>query len=267
MTRPDVTVVGPKAVGVQTPAPLVRLAVIWVELSVVTRLPLASVTSMRRRLCEMPSDAMVDGLNEITVLVALPTALIVIDALQPVSEPELREIWPAPLVPATVVYVTELTPADVPTTCCVVGVRRPGVLLLNVMFVPLAFVTVLPFASLSVPLTVDVSTPLPVTLDGFAVQAMVDAGPNTVTGAEAERPSELVATTLHGWVAEFVAVAAKRPALVIAPQPPVTDQLMVAPADAPLAVNCCVPPTGSEAEAGVIVRPPVVAPGVVLIWK
>ena len=105
------------------------------------------------------------------------------------------------------------------------------------------------------------------TVLGVTEQASCVAGPKTDTGAEPVRPSELVATTLHGWVAEFVAVAANRPEDVIAPQPPLTDQLMVAPEAAPLAVNCCVPPTGSEADGGVIVRPPVVDPGAVLIWK
>lgn len=140
-----------------------------------------------------------------------------------------------------------------------------GVLLLNEIEVPDAFVTVLPFASLSVAVTVVVSLPLPLTLVGFAEQATWVAGPKTLIGAVALEPPA-VATTLHGWVAELVAVAAKRPAEVTAPQPPVTDQLTVAPAGAPFAVNCWVPPTGSDALAGERVMPPA-APGVVLIWK
>ena len=170
-------------------------------------------------------------------------------------------------MPATVVYVTEATPLDDCLTVTPVGVSSEGVLLLKLMLVELALVTVLPLASFSVPVMVVVSAPFPVTVAGFAEHVICVAGPKTETDAEPVRPSELVATTLQGCVAEFVAVAANRPDEVIAPQPPVTDQLMVAPADAPLAVNCCVPPTGNDADDGEIVRPPVAEPGVVLIWK
>src|SRR5205807_98150 len=149
----------------------------------------------------------------------------------------------------------------VPPDCvAVVGVSR-----LNVNVGELALLTVLPLASLSVPLTMTVFVPFAMVDVGLAEHAIELAGPKTVTGAVPVRPPA-VATTLHGWVAEFVAVAAKRPAEVIAPQPPVTDQLTVVPDGAPLAVNCWVPPTGIAAEDGEIVRPPV-AEGVVLIWK
>ena len=166
-----------------------------------------------------------------------------------------------------VVPVTDATPDDGVSVCGLARVRVEGVSLLIVIVGELALLTVLPFASFNVNVKT-IEALLFATADvGLAEQAICEAGPKTVTGAEPVRPSELVAMTVQGCVAEFVAVAAKRPAEVIAPQPPLTDQLMVAPADAPLAVNCCVPPTGSEAEAGEIVSPPPVAPGVVLIWK
>ena len=136
---------------------------------------------------------------------------------------------------------------------------------MNVIEVPEELVTVLPFASLSVAVTVVVSAPLPVTVVGLAEQEICVAGPKTLIGAVAVEPPA-VATTLHGWVAELVAVAAKRPEFVTAPHPPVTDQLTVEPVGAPVTVNCWVPPTGSDALDGERVIPPV-APGVVLIWK
>ena len=74
------------------------------------------------------------------------------------------------------------------------------------------------------------------------------------------------ATTLHGWLAEFIAVAAKRPVAVTAPQPPLTDQLTVAPVGWPLTVNCWVDPTWTDADDGDSVSP-ITGVGVVLIWK
>src|SRR4051812_26887427 len=68
----------------------------------------------------------------------------------------------------------------VPTTCPAFGNSSAGVLLLKVRYIVLPAFTVAPFTSLSVPVTVTVLMPLPVTVGGVAVQAMLVAGPKFV---------------------------------------------------------------------------------------
>jgi len=89
---------------------------------------------------------------------------------------------------------------------------------------------------------------------------MLAGGPKTVTAACAVMPAE-VATTAHGWLDELVAVAAKRPLVVIAPQPPVTVQ-----AAAMDDVNCRDCPTETAALTGAIVRGRT-GSGVAFCWK
>jgi hypothetical protein len=72
--------------------------VIWVVLSPITVLPFTSWMVTRKRETLAPSAAIVDGLTDIAVFVAVPGAEVVKVMLQPVSEPELREIWPVPAV-------------------------------------------------------------------------------------------------------------------------------------------------------------------------
>jgi hypothetical protein len=244
-----------------------RVTVICVDWSLMTRLPLASCTSTVRVEVETASAAIGFGENDEAVFVAAPMAPDAMITLQPVAEPDVgaAEIW---MLPDVVVDVTVrvATPEDGVAGFVPDRVPVVGVLLLNWIVGVLAFETVLPFASFSVAETIAVLVPFAVSEVGFEEHDSDETGPKTVIGATAVRPSELEATTLHGWVAEFVEVAAKRPALVTAPQPPVTDQLIVAPVPAPLAVNCWVPPTGIEAEAGEMVRPPP-AEGVLFCWK
>src|SRR5581483_288211 len=257
------------ALRVQTLAELEsRVAVMTVELSLITVLPLASWMETVSADVDAVSAAIGLRLRLAPVLVAVPGAEVGTIALQPVTPVPETDTCALPVF-VVVVAVTEATPADGEIVCGdpPFSVMRVGVLFVNVRAGELAFVTVLPFASLSVAVNTIVLLPFAMVEVGLAEQLTCVAGPKTLTGAEPVRPSELVAMTVQGCVAEFVAVAAKRPAEVIAPQPPVTDQLMVAPVPAPLAVNCWVPPTASEAEAGERVRPPVVEPGVVLTWK
>jgi hypothetical protein len=254
------------AVMLQTFAELEsRDAVRTVEVSLMTAFPLASWITTVYVEVDTVSAAIGLRLKDPAVFVAAPGAVVATIALQPVRLPEVpeTETWALP-VAVVVVAVTDAVPLDGVTGFVQPAVMRVGVTFVKLSVGVLALVTVLPFASFNVAMKTMVLLPFATVVVGVAEHAICDAGPKTVTGATAVRPSELEATTLHGCVAEFVAVAAKRPALVIAPQPPVTDQLMVAPAEAPLAVNCCVPPTGSEADDGVSVRPPP-APGV-LFW-
>jgi hypothetical protein len=72
--------------------------------------------------------------------------------------------------------------------------------------------------------------------------------------------------TLHGWLAEFIAVAAKRPVAVTAPHPPRTVHVGIAPVGRFVTVNCCVDPTPIEALVGERTRLNVGC-GVVLTWK
>src|SRR6266850_3531951 len=242
-----------------------RLAVRTVELSLNTVLPFASWMTTLNVEVEVVSAAIGLRLQAPEVLADAPGAVVATIELQPVSEPPETETCALPVL-VVVVAVTEATPFDGVTGFVQPWTMSVGVTSVKVRFGELALLTVLPFASLSVAVNTIVLLPFATVVVGLALQEICEAGPKTVIGAEAERPSELAALTEHGCVAEFVAVAAKRPALVTAPQPPVTDHVMVAPADAPLAVNCWVPPTGSEAEVGERVKPPV-PEGVVLIWK
>ena len=82
-----------------------------------------------------------------------------------------------------------------------------GVLFVKLRTVVWSFDTVLAFWSFSVPVTTFVVALSAGNVVLLVVQAICVAGPKTVTGATAVRPSELEATTLHGCVAEFVAVA------------------------------------------------------------
>lgn len=232
-----------------------------------TRTPFASLTLTVNLDVLEPSEAIVVGLNPATSWAAAPGLVVAMLTLQPVRPEALREITAVPLV-VVESYTFDATPfalvivsGSVPLS----AVRIVGVLFEKVMFVLLLLATTLPFASRSVPVTVVVLLALSAgMLVGAAAHEMCVAEPKTVTGAETEAPPAL-ATTAHGWVGEFVAVAAKRPLVVTAPHPPVTVHVTVAPAAAPLTVNCCWPPTGSAAEVGEIVRV-VVVEGVVLIW-
>jgi hypothetical protein len=114
---------------------------------------------------------------------------------------------------------------------------RVVVLFVNLIVVELSFATTLPFASTIDAVIVDEFWPVAIDV-GLAEQLIDAAAPNTVIPAEAELPPAL-ATTLHGCVGEFVAVAANKPLLVTAPQPPVTVHVVVEPAGAPVTVNCC----------------------------
>ena len=123
-----------------------------------------------------------------------------------------------------------------------------------------ALATVLPLASLSAALTVTVEMPSATVRVALAEQPRLAGEPKTVTAADALSPAD-VATTVHGWLAEFVAVAANSPTVVIAPQPPSTVHVLGLDA-----VNWIVPPTGREAEGGEIVSADV-GSGVVFAWK
>lgn len=86
----------------QTGAPLERLTDTWVELSLMTVLPLASwIVTVS---CEVePSAAIEVGLNAEAVLLPAPMGWIVMVTLQPVSVPDVTEICALPDAPATVV--------------------------------------------------------------------------------------------------------------------------------------------------------------------
>jgi hypothetical protein len=243
--------------------PASRVTVMTVELSPMLRLPAASLMLTVRTEVETVSAAIGFGENEDAVADELPGAELATMTLQPVRVPDDADTWMFPAF-VVVVAVVVATPLDAEVTPDGEIVAVVGVLLTKVT-AAFELVTVLPFASLSVAVTMTVLLPFAIVDVGLAAQLRLLAGPKTVTGAEPVSPPAW-AMTLHGWVAEFVAVAAKRPAEVMAPQPPVTDHWTVEPDGAPVAVNCWVPPTGIEAEAGEIVRPPV-AEGVVLIWK
>jgi hypothetical protein len=229
------------------------------------RVPFASVTSTVRVEVLTPSAEIVPGLNEAASFAGAPGAVVVMFWVQPVSEPDASEIT---AVPVTVVeeYVLDATPLTAVTVAWPVGVTMVGELFVNVMAVELSFATVLPFWSMSVPLTdVVVLPPSAGMLVLVAEHWIALAAPKTVIGAEAVLPPA-AAFTAHGWVAEFVAVATKRPCCVTAPQPPLTEKVTVEPVGAPVTVNCCWPPTGRDADAGEMVRAAPAA-GVVLTWK
>jgi hypothetical protein len=154
--------------------------------------------------------------------------------------------------------VTDALPFVARTTVVPVGVSFVGWLFAKLSCVELSFATVLPFASLIVPVTTVVEVPLPVTVLGAAEHVMEAGEPKTVIDAEPVNPPA-VATTLHGWDVELIDVAAKRPDVVTAPQPPVTVQLTLVPDGAPDAVNCWVPPTARVAEVGEMMSEPVAA--------
>jgi hypothetical protein len=240
-----------------------RVTVMTVELSAMLRLPAESLMLTVRTEVETKSAAIGFGEKADVVTTDVPGALLATMTLQPVRVPDDAETWmlPAVVVVVAVVVATPFVAEVAPDgeIVAVAGVSRAKVT------TPFELLTVLPLASLNVAVMMTVFAPFAIVEVGLAAQVRLLAGPKTETGAVPVSPPA-VATTLHGWVAEFVAVAAKRPAEVIAPQPPVTDQLTVEPDGEPLAVNCWVPPTGIEAEAGEIVRPPV-AEGVVLTWK
>jgi hypothetical protein len=131
-------------------------------------------------------------------------------------------IWPDTVVDA---IETVTTPADGVTAPVGVIVASVGVTLAMLMAGELAFDTVLPFGSLSATVATAVPLgppPFAMSAVGVAVQASCVGVPNTVIGALPVCP-EADATTLQGWVAEFIAVAANRPVAVMAPHPPVTD--------------------------------------------
>lgn len=148
-----------------------------------------------------------------------------------------------------------MSDAEPPVACTEVvaeGVSFDAALLAKLNLVVPSFATMLPLRSRSVPVTMLVSVPLPVTVVGAAVHVMFVAGPKTVMGAEAVS-DPAVATTLQGCVDEFVAVAVKRPDEVTAPHPPLTVQVTLVPDGPPEVLNCWLPPTGSDAEVGEIV--------------
>jgi hypothetical protein len=109
----------------------------------------------------------------------------------------------------------------------------------------------------AVTMTVDV--PSAMTVGVPAAQLRLAGGPNTLMGAEAlDAPA--AATTVHGCDGAFIAVAAKSPDVVTAPQPPITLQMLGLEA-----TNWNVEFTGTEADEGVIVS--VEAAGAVFAWK
>src|SRR5260221_1772946 len=109
-----------------------------------------------------------------------------------------------------------------------------------------AFTTALPLASLIVACAMVVVKSWAGRYVLSAEQPSVAAGPKTLTLACTLAPAD-VAVTEQGCVGEFVAVAAKRPFVVIAPQPPFT--VHSAGIDE---VNWSDCPTPSAALAGVI---------------
>jgi hypothetical protein len=107
--------------------------------------------------------------------------------------------------------------------------------------------------------TTTVDVPSATTVGALTVQLRLAGGPNTLTGAEAlDAPA--TATTLQGCDGALIAVAAKSPVVVTAPQPPMTLQVLALDA-----MNWNVEPTGTEADAGVMAS--VDAAGAVFVWK
>src|SRR5512140_874734 len=117
------------------------------------------------------------------------------------------------------VTVTVTTPASGVTVPVGLMSASVGVTLKTLIAGVLAFVTVFPFGSLSATVTVempaDVVPPLAMIEVGLAVQPSCVAWPNTVRGALPDEPG-MVAITVQGCVAEFIAVAAKSPVAVTA---------------------------------------------------
>ncbi len=202
-----------------------RVTEIVVRLSLIARKPLASFRSTRKVESVAGSAATGFTRNAADSWVAAPGTMAATTSLQPVS-PKLVAVTCIPPERRPAISFTLAAPA--------LGVCGPdgntessaGVTFVKVIAGVVAFATRLPLLSLKVAVTVVVDVPSAGRVVAPAEQTRLTGTPNTVIAAEAIIPAD-VATTLHGWLCELVAVAAKRPVGVIAPQPPVTVQALV----------------------------------------
>ncbi|OLC54802.1 MAG: hypothetical protein AUH85_10750 [Chloroflexi bacterium 13_1_40CM_4_68_4] len=207
------------------------VAPICVTLSAKTRVPFASVTSTWIVEVDALSAAIGVALTLAIVFVAAPAAALVMITLQPVRPAATAESWMSP--GESVLAIATLTrPFDGATEPRGFIVARNGVTFVRVISGEKAVATRLPFPSRTETITFEVppavAPPSAAMRVGVATHRRDWAGPKTAIGA-VPRQAPAVATTLQGCEFEFMAVPTNSPICVIAPQPPVTDQVTVAP--------------------------------------